>query len=90
MRHSKHVEQDASGGMFGYRATMDADAGAVGDVEDFGEELIELGREGFVEGVRAFRDEEIPVFEGLDGDVAVIHGYRHRAGDGLAINGGAG
>lgn len=69
---------------------MDADAGAVGDVEDFGQELFELGRVRFVERVRSFRDEEVAVFKGLYGDVAVVERDEHGAGDGFAVNGGSG
>ena len=89
MRHSHHVGEDTSGGVFGYRATMDADASAVGDVEDFGEELFELGRVRFVQGVRAFGDQEVAVLEGKDRDGSIVHWDRHCTGDGFAINGGS-
>ena len=75
--------------MLGYCATMDADAGTFGDFLYLGQELLELGRVRFVQRIRAFRDEEIAVLEGKDGDGSIVHGDRHCTPNGFAINGGA-
>ena len=58
--------------MFGYCASMDAYAGAVGYVLHDRQEFLELMREGTFEGVRSCGDEVERVFEGVDGDILFI------------------
>ena len=70
---------------------MDADAVAVRDVNEFGEELFELGRPCALDLVGSFRNEVSGVFEGWDGDRLFLVEERkgHRAGDGLAFLAGS-
>jgi len=78
--HSGHIEQDATFRVFGYRAAVDADAGAVGYFEEFGEELTELGRPCFLDLVGAVRNEEVRIFERRHGEG--IFSIKQREGEG--------
>lgn len=83
--------------MFGYRASMDAYAGAVGDLIDEGEHFLELMRVGTFEGVRTCGYDVERILEGVDGDilfVEVIDGSRakrqnHLAEDGVTLLAGS-
>ena len=63
--HAGHVGQYASFGVFGYRAFVNADAFAVGNITNERQVLFELGRPGTFERVSAGRDEEVRVLECL-------------------------
>ena len=84
--HAVHVEQDAASGVFGERAAVYPDAGSVGYVDEFGEELFELGRPCALDGVRAFWDEVVGVLKRRNsgGFFAVKEPEGKVAGDGFA------
>ena len=66
---------------------MDADAAAVRDVNQFGEELLELGRPCALNLVVSFGNEVRGVLEAWDSDRLCLVQQRkgHRAGDCLAV-----
>ena len=65
---------------------MDPDAGAVGYVNEFGEELLELGRPSALDGVRAFRNEVVGILKARNGGgfFAIKEPEGERAGYGFA------
>ena len=65
---------------------MDTDAGTVWYVNEFGEELFELGRPSAFDGVRAFRDEVVGVLKARNGGgfFAIKEREGERAGYGFA------
>ena len=65
--YSCHVGEDAPLGVFREGAAVDAYAGTFGDVEDFGQRFLELGRPGVLDGVRTCGDEVVGVLEGREG-----------------------
>ena len=84
--HARYIEQDAAFGVFGFRAHVDANACAVGDVLYLGQELTELRRPCDLNGVCAGRNDEVRVFEcrlreGLHVVLAVVHFKGQFAGD---------
>ena len=64
---------------------MDADAGTVGHFVDERQEFLEARRVGFLQGVRAGRDEKIGVLEGVVSVVGVVEGKCDVAVDGEAF-----
>ena len=60
-------EQYASGGVFGFRAEVNANAGSFRHIAYFGHEFVELGRPCHPQRVGAFRNETVFVFESLEG-----------------------
>ena len=90
IRHAGHVEEDAALAVFGFGSAVHADAEAVGDFEDLGQELLELAGESALDGVRAGRDDVIGVFEGgqlvsLEAVVLLHEVEGEDAGDGFAF-----
>ena len=77
--HAGHVGQYATFGVFGYRAFVDADAFAVGNIANERQVLFELGRPGTFERVSAGRDEEVRVLECLGATRLFLEGDRHDA-----------
>ncbi len=61
--HAGHVEEDAALAVFGFGAAVHTDAEAVGDIEDLGQELLELAGESPFDGLCTRGDEVIGVLE---------------------------
>ena len=72
--------------MFGERSAVDADAGAVRHLNEFGEELLELGRPRALDLVSTLGDEKVGVLKRRyrDGLFAIKERKGERAGDGFA------
>ena len=88
--HAGEVKEDAAFGVLGERTAVHTDAEAVGDIEDLGQELLELAGESAFDGVRAGRDDVIGVLEGwrlvvLEAVVLLHEVEGEDAGDGFAF-----
>ena len=70
-------DEDAAFAVFGSGATMDAYAGASGDLLEDGQEALELGAHRYLDFVDECRDEAVGVFEG---GADRMQAFRHQTG----------